>query len=250
MKISVITAVYNAESTISQAIESVAAQSYKNIEHVIVEGNSTDGSLAVIKKNMNDKILLISEPDNGIYDALNKGIQRSSGDIVGLVHADDYLAHNDVFDKIAKAFFESAVEAVYGDLQYVSKDDTSRVVRHWRSHSYSRAKLARGWMPPHPTLFLKRSVFEQTGLYNTSFQIAADYDLILRYFSQTLSTPVYIPEVLVKMRLGGESNRSLPRILQKMREDYRALRENRVGGIAALAAKNLSKLPQFWDRKK
>ena len=137
------------------------------------------------------------------------------------------------------------MDGVYGDLDYVAKDDAGRVIRRWRSGSYDSARLAMGWMPPHPTLFLRRSVIEQWGGYDTSFQIAADYDAVLRYLGQGGIKLAYIPEVLVKMRVGGESNRSLSRIIRKSREDYWALRKNGVGGFGTLAWKNLSKLPQF-----
>lgn len=245
MKISIVTAVFKAENTVGQAIDSVAGQTHRDIEHVIVEGNSPDGSLDAVKRAQHDRMVISSEPDDGIYDALNKGIIRASGDVVGLVHSDDYLAHEGVLEKIADAFADPRVEAVYGDLDYVSKADTSHVIRHWNSGAYTRARLARGWMPPHPTLYLRREVFDRIGLYDTSFRIAADYDFVLRYFSQAQHPPVYIPDVLVKMRVGGESNRNLSKVLRKMREDYRALSRNHVGGARTLAAKNLSKLPQF-----
>lgn len=140
---------------------------------------------------------------------------------------------------------QAGVDAVYGDLDYASKDDTTRVVRHWKSGPYSRQRLAWGWMPPHPALFLRRGVVERWGAYDTSYRIAADYDSILRYFGKGGIQPAYLPRVLVKMRVGGESNRSLERIVRKSREDYRALRTNGVGGLGALAWKNLSKLGQF-----
>lgn len=246
MKISVITAVYCAENTVSQAIASVAAQSYRDLEHIIVEGCSPDGSLAAIRKAEHARMVVISEPDRSIYDALNKGIGRASGDIVGCMHADDFFAHEGVLEKVAAAFADPAVEAVYGDLDYVSKDATSSVVRHWRAGPFERRNLARGWMPPHPTLYLRRHVFERYQAYDPRFRIAGDYEFVLRYFSQTRCQPVYIPEVLVKMRVGGVSNRNIIRLLQKAREDYRAMRRHRVGGAAALAMKTVSKLPQFF----
>lgn len=161
------------------------------------------------------------------------------------MHADDYLAHKDVLADIAVAFDDPQVEAVYGDLDYVFKTDTSRVIRHWLSGSYHADRLVQGWMPPHPTLYLRRSVFDRIGVYDTRYRIAADYDFVLRYFSETQAQPVYLPQVLVKMRVGGESNRSLGRVIRKSREDYAALRQNQVGGIGTLLRKNASKLGQF-----
>lgn len=250
MKISVVTAAFRAEDTVASAIESVVRQNHGDIEHVVVEGASPDGTLAAIRGAAHPRMVLISEPDKGIYDALNKGIAHATGEVIGVVHADDMLAHDDVLDRIAAAFSDPQVDAVYGDLDYVAKDDTDRIVRHWRSGGYDRRKLARGWMPPHPTLYLRRQVFDRFGLYDTSFRIAADYDAILRYFGTGEIRPVYIPEVLVKMRMGGISNRNLARLVQKSSEDYRALRRNGIGGLGALAAKNLSKLPQFVRRQR
>ena len=246
MKISIITAVYNRADSIAEAVRSVQAQTWPQVEHVVIDGASTDGTVAVLQTCLNAQAVWLSEPDKGIYDALNKGLARATGDVIGLMHSDDFFADDEVLASVAAAFADPEVDAVYGDLDYVAKADTARIVRRWRSGDYSAAKLARGWMPPHPTLFLRRSVVERWGGYDTSFRIAADYDSILRYFGQGQIRPAYIPRVLVKMRLGGESNRSLGRIWLKTREDYRALRSNGVGGVGALVWKNLGKLGQFF----
>jgi glycosyltransferase involved in cell wall biosynthesis len=245
MKFSIITAVYKSAGTVGQAIASVASQSHRDLEHLIIEGASGDDTLLAVEAVAHDRMAVTSESDKGIYDALNKGISQATGDIVGLVHADDYLAHNDVLADIAAAFKDPQVEAVYGDLDYVSQANTTRVIRHWSSGSYYPRRLAQGWMPPHPTLYLRRSVFDRIGVYDTHYRIAADYDFVLRYFSETRAQPVYLPQVLVKMRVGGESNRSLGRVIRKSREDYAALRQNQVGGIGTLLRKNASKLGQF-----
>jgi glycosyltransferase len=165
------------------------------------------------------------------------------------VHSDDFFAHDTVLEKVALAFAATGADAVYGDLDYVAADDPARVIRHWRSGDFSPGSLARGWMPPHPTLFVRRDAVMQLGLYNTAYRIAADYEAILRWFGKGGLSLAYVPEVLVKMRVGGESNRSLGRILSKSREDYRALRTNGVGGVGALAWKNLNKLPQFLKKR-
>ncbi|HCQ66710.1 MAG TPA: glycosyl transferase [Rhodobacteraceae bacterium] len=248
MKISIVTVVYGAEKTIGEALESVARQSWKDIEHVVIDGASPDRTLEVIRDHERDNMVIVSEPDEGIYDALNKGYRLATGDVVGIVHADDILADHMVLERVAEAFADPEVDAVYGDLDYVAKEDPSRVIRHWQAGGFTRAKLRAGWMPPHPTLFLRRRVFETHGLFDTSFRIAADYDAILRYFGRAGVRSVYVPEVLVKMRVGGASNRSLRTILKKSREDYRALRKNGIGGIGALAGKNFSKIPQFFLR--
>lgn len=246
--ISVVTAVFNRQSTVGDALESVDRQTYGKVEHVIIDGGSSDATLARVEQYQNANMRIISEPDHGIYDALNKGIRAASGEVVGLVHSDDWLAHDGVIAKIAHAFEDPAIDGVYGDLQYVAADDPKRVIRHWRSGEYDPALLKRGWMPPHPTLYLRREVFERHGFYDTSFRIAADYDAMLRYLVKGQIKLAYIPEVLVKMRVGGESNRSLGRIILKSREDLRALRNNGVGGIGTLAAKNFSKISQFLIR--
>lgn len=246
MKVSVVTAVWNRAATVGCAIDSVTAQTWPDIEHVVIDGASTDGTMAAIESRRTARMVVISEPDRGIYDALNKGLARSTGDVVGLLHSDDEFAHPRVIERIAAAFSDAAIDAVYGDLDYVAANDPARIIRHWRAGEVTHAKLRRGWMPPHPTLFLRRRVFEVHGAYDTRYRIAADYDAVLRWFGRCAITSAYIPEVLVKMRVGGESNASLGKILRKSHEDYRALRCNRVGGIPTLVAKNLSKIPQFF----
>jgi glycosyltransferase involved in cell wall biosynthesis len=248
MKISVITAVYNNRDTIAQALDSVLAQTHPDVELIVIDGGSTDGTLAVLQGYDDRLAVLVSEPDRGIYDALNKGIARASGEVVGFLHSDDLFADAAVLARIGATFADPAVDAAYGDLLYVSKDDPSRVVRTWRSAAFSPARLARGWMPAHPTFYVRRAVYETLGGYDTRYRIAADYDCILRFLGKGGIRAAYIPQVLVKMRVGGASNRSLRNILQKSREDYRALRVNGVGGLGALAWKNLSKLPQFLKR--
>ena len=248
MKVSLITAVHNRKETISDAIKSVRSQNYHNTEHVVIDGASTDGTLKLIQAASNEKTVLVSEKDDGIYDALNKGIANSSGSLIGLIHSDDFFAHNDVLSRVADAFSDPSIDAVYGDLQYVSQHDSSRVIRHWKAGIFTPSKLSRGWMPPHPTLFLRSSVFEEHGVYDTSYRIAADYEAILRWFGKGGIRAHYIPEVLVKMRVGGESNKSFKKIVQKSREDYRALRTNKIGGMRALAWKNTSKVGQFFAK--
>lgn len=248
MKISVVTAVWNSEATVRDAIASVATQTYTDIEHVVVEGKSKDGSLAAIENARHERMRLISEPDDGIYDALNKGIRNATGNVVGFVHSDDFLAHNGVLARIAAAFADPAVEAVFSDLVYVSQVNTSLVIRHWSTGAFHPRRLKYGWTPAHPTLYLRREVYERFGAYDKNMRIAADYDFVLRYFSQTTSKSVYIPEVLYKMRVGGVSNRNWAKIRQKMKEDMLAIRRNRVGGLHTLALKNLSKVGQFLVR--
>jgi glycosyltransferase involved in cell wall biosynthesis len=245
LKISVITAVFNSENTVGEAISSVGRQTYSDFEHIIVEGKSSDRSLAAIEQASHGRVRLISEPDEGVYDALNKGIRHAIGDVVGFVHSDDFLAHEGVLSRIAEAFADPGIEAVFSDLEYVARSDTSRIIRHWSTGPFHPRRLKLGWMPAHPTLYLRRDVYLRYGDFDNSFGIAADYDFILRYFSQAEDRSVYIPEALYKMRVGGVSNRNLANIRKKMEEDYLAIHRNRVGGVMTLALKNLSKIGQF-----
>jgi glycosyltransferase involved in cell wall biosynthesis len=246
MKISVITAVRNRVATVGEALDSVQSQSWADVEHVVVDGVSTDGTLELLETRRREIAVLVSERDSGIYDALNKGLNLATGDVIGLMHSDDIYADKHVLADIAAAFDDPKIDAVYGDLNYVARNDTSRVIRRWRSGEYSRVRLAEGWMPPHPTLYLRRHVIEHWGGFDETFRIAADYDVILRYFARGRIRPAYVPRVLVKMRVGGESNRSLARVFCKSREDYVALRRNRVGGLRTLVRKNFSKIRQFF----
>ncbi len=246
VKISVVTAVFNRHDTIRDALSSVSSQSYGNVQHIVVDGGSRDGTLDVLRAAKDQIDVLVSEPDRGIYDALNKGIALSTGDVVGFLHADDVFADAEVLSRIADAFSDDAVGAVYGDLVYVRAGDTGRVVRHWSAGRFSRSKLAWGWMPPHPTFYVRRSLYAQLGGFDMRYRIAADYDTMLRILGKGKVQPAYIPEVLVKMRLGGVSNRSLANIIRKSYEDYLALRRNGIGGLGALAWKNLGKVGQFF----
>jgi glycosyltransferase len=247
MKISVITAVYNNRGTIAEALESVFAQTHDDVELIVIDGGSGDGTLDVLQGYGERIGMLVSEPDKGIYDALNKGLGLATGEVVGFLHSDDVFADGQVLSRIAAAFAVPGVDAVYGDLEYVKKDAPGQVVRYWKSGEYSAGKLRHGWMPPHPTFYVKRAVYGQRGGFDLSYRIAADYDCMLRFLGAGLEA-VYIPEVLVRMRLGGASNRSLKNILRKTAEDWRALRSNRIGGAGTLVWKNLRKLPQFFLR--
>lgn len=246
VKISVITSVFNNKETIGDAIRSVRAQSYKNIEYLVIDGASTDGTIEVIKSFQAQIDVMQSEPDDGIYDGLNQGVRLANGDVVGFMHSDDLFANSEVLGRIAKIFSDPAVDAVYGDLVYTKKDAAETVVRYWRSGEFSASGLLKGWMPPHPTLYVRKAVYDRLGLFDTSYRIAADYDFILRLLTTKGIQIRYIPEVLVCMRLGGASNRSLKNLLQKSLEDYRALKRNGVGGLGTLVFKNLSKLIQFY----
>jgi glycosyltransferase len=231
-------------------LDSVARQRWHAREHVVIDGASRDGTLAILESHRYRLAMLVSEPDRGIYDALNKGIAHAKGDVIGFLHADDVFGDVDALSRVAKAFADPTVDAVYGDLQYVTHEAPGRVVRQWTAQPFRPDLLRRGWMAPHPTLYARRRVYERLGGFDTRYRIAADYDFMLRLFSQPDLRVVYIPHVQVKMRVGGASNRSLANILRKSHEDLRALRSNRVGGLGTLAWKNFGKLGQFWVRER
>lgn len=257
MKFSIITATWNSEASIADSQQSLAEQDYPRdlIEWIVVDGASTDHTIQKIKAGSFQPDKLVSEKDRGIYDALNKGVRMATGDFVGFLHADDVLASSGVLNRISCAIENSGADALYGDLQYVRpmEDGSLAVVRHWESGVYYRRQLSKGWMPPHPTLYLKREIYERTKLengdfFNTSYRCAADYDFMMRILGKYTVEPAYLRMVLVKMRVGGVSNRSLKHIMQKSREDWDVIRKNEVGGIHTLIWKNVSKLKQFFYR--
>ena len=251
MKISVITATYNCADTLLTALESVAIQTHPDIEHLVIDGGSKDNTMDLVQNWTAHCISWESGKDLGIYDALNKGIAKATGDVVGFLHADDVLQDELVLNKISKAFENPAVEAVYGDLVYVAQADLKQVIRTWQSGSFKMSKLRQGWMPPHPTFYVRRSLYQKLGGFDLQYRIAADYDNMLRLLSGAEGLGirvVYLPHVLVRMRSGGISNRSLRNIFQKSREDLAIVQRNKVGGLGTIAMKNLSKIRQFWNR--
>lgn len=246
MKISIITATWNSESTIADTLDSLASQTYESTEFIVIDGASKDKTLSIINARNGLISSIISEPDKGIYDALNKGIQTATGDIIGFLHSDDIFASPETLRQVATVFSDGSIDAMYGDLDYVSKENTSNIIRHWRSGNFVKSKIKNGWMPPHPTFYMRREHYSKLGGFDLSYRIAADYESILRYLWQTDMKVAYIPEVLVKMRVGGESNRSLKNIIRKSKEDWRAMKSNGVAPIRAILGKNLSKIPQFF----
>ena len=248
IRISVVTATLNCAKTLPDCLTSVARQSYSNYEHVIVDGASTDGTIDVIHQHIDKLAAFQSEHDIGIYDALNKGIQLANGEVIGFLHADDLFASNDALSKIAKAFKDPTVCAVYGDLEYVNQKDTSNVIRRWQGNTFNLRDLGWGWMPAHPTLYVRREWYLKIGGFDISYRIAADYLSILKLFTQPNFKSEYIPDVLVTMRLGGASNKTLKNIIIKSKEDWKALRScnfSFIIAIRAIAWKNLRKLSQF-----
>jgi glycosyltransferase involved in cell wall biosynthesis len=246
LKVSIITVIYNNAQTISDTINSVLSQDYKDIEYIIIDGGSSDGSIEKIKKYNNKIAKFISEPDNGLYDAINKGISLSTGEIVGVLHSDDLYNSNYEISEIVTAFTLHKVDSVYADLVYVNRKQSEKVVRNWISGHFSKKKFQIGWMPPHPTFYVKKEIFKKFGYYDTEFKSAADYELMLRFLYKNNISTYYIPKTMVRMRLGGESNKSLTNRIKANKEDYKAWKKNNLSPSAYLRVlKPLIKLPQF-----
>lgn len=250
LTITIITVTYNSASTLATAIDSVLAQDYPHIEYIIVDGASNDGTADLVHSYGARIATFVSEPDKGIYNAMNKGIALAKGDYVGFLHADDMLASPNIVSQIAQMAQKGQPDAVYGDLEYVAKQQTGQTIRYWKSCPFEASLLKKGWMPPHPTLYVRKDRYEGIGGFDESFRIAADYDFILRLFSRPDIQSMYLGEVIVKMRVGGASNKSLKNIVKKSTEDLRALKKNHVGGLWALAYKNVSKVGQFVAKRK
>ncbi|MEY0246385.1 glycosyltransferase family 2 protein [Morganella morganii] len=245
MKISIITATYNSEKTIIDTIKSLESQTYDNIEYIIIDGKSKDNTLDLIRNNSKRVSKIISEPDSGIYDALNKGIMHSTGDIVGFLHSDDIFSYPDAISDLVNKLSSDNSDAIYADLDYISKEDDDKIIRHWRSGAYKKENIMRGWMPPHPTFFMKRNLYIEYGLFDLQFKISADYDSLLRYIWKNNISLSYLSKVTTKMCVGGESNRSIKNIIKKTKEDIMALKKNDLPWMKAIILKNLSKIPQF-----
>lgn len=251
MKVSIITACYNDTETIEQCMDSVANQDYPDIEHVIIDGGSKDGSLNIIEKKKKKYTRLYSKPDEGLYHALNKGIERSTGDVIGFLHADDFFADSQVINDLIYCLIKHNTDGIYGDLQYVKRNNIHHITRHWKSGYYNKKILREGWMPPHTALFLKREVYDKYGLYDSQYKISSDYDFILRILYNQSTSLMYLPKLFVKMRTGGISNRNIRNIIIKSLEDLRALQNNHLKyPLLILLNKNLSKIKQFYPSLK
>ena len=245
MKVSIITATWNSEKTIKEAINSVNKQNYKNIEHIIIDGKSTDSTMNIVNQHAHSQLITVSEKDKGIYDALNKGISIATGEIIGFLHSDDFFANGEVISDIVNLFKESNSDAVYADLCYVSKLDKRKILRNWISGEYKIDKLKKGWMPPHPTFYMKKSSYKKYGFFDLNYSISADYDSMIRYLWIHKISLSYLPKVIIKMRAGGTSNSNLTNILKKTMEDLSIIKKNKIPVLSAIFGKNFSKLSQF-----
>ena len=247
--VSVVTVVFNSAGTIGGCLDGVARQTHP-VEHIVVDGGSTDGTLEVFGRHRGRRTALVSEPDRGIFDAMNKGLRRAMGDVVGFLNADDFFTDERVIAQIALAFADPAVDCVYGDLEYVAADDTGRVVRRWQSGRYTRHRMYQGWMPPHPTFYVRRRFYTEFGGFNLALGTAADYELMLRFLLRYRLRAAYIPRVLVRMRTGGASNSSIAARLRANRMDREAWRVNGLRPRPwTLVLKPLRKVGQYFTWK-
>jgi len=250
MKISIITVTYNSAQTLQETINSVLSQSYLDIEYIIVDGKSTDGTLDIIKAHepkFDGRIKWISEPDIGLYDAMNKGIKMATGNIIGLINSDDVFATPDSIEKIMSVFNDNDVDSVYADLDYVSQNNTDKIIRHWKSGK--RQSFTKGWHPAHPTFYVKKNIYQQYGMFNLTYKFAADFELMLRFVEKYNISILYLPETLIKMRLGGTTNKSFSNIINGNIECYKAFKDNSIPvSIFYPFYRILPKLTQFFHK--
>ncbi len=247
MKVSIITVCYNSASTIRDTIESVINQTYADIEYIVLDGASTDNTVEIINQYKSSIQTFISEKDNGMYDAINKGIKIATGDIIGILNSDDFYINNQIINKVANIFMKQDIEGIYGDLIYVDPVNTSKVIRKWVSGKYVKGAFLKGWMPPHPTFFVKKEVYNKYGLFNLQLSSAADYELMLRFIHKNNLKLGYLPENMVKMRTGGKSNISIFNRLKGNKEDRKAWKINNLKvKWYTLILKPLSKIKQYF----
>jgi glycosyltransferase involved in cell wall biosynthesis len=247
MRFSLVTVSFNSATTIRDTIESVIGQSHPDIEYLVIDGGSSDATVEIVKGYRDGIDVFLSERDKGIYDAMNKGLRLAKGDVIAFINSDDFYADADVISRVNKVFEETGTQCVFADLDYVHRDDTKRVIREWRSKPYTPGAFMRGWHPAHPTFFVKRDVFTRFGGFDEEFRISADFELMLRFLEAQSVPSRYLPSVLVKMRDGGESNRSVMNIIKANIECYRSFAKNnlRVSPLVMIR-KPLSKFGQLF----
>ncbi|NAS11517.1 glycosyltransferase family 2 protein [Poritiphilus flavus] len=246
MKVSVITVCYNSEKTVESTIRSVENQTYSDIEYIVVDGKSKDGTLAIVKKYPHVVTKWVSEPDNGLYDAMNKGIEMATGDVVALINSDDLFSDDYALEKVMNVFRKNPeLDSVYADLYYVAQDDIDNIVRRWKTGK--RKSFRSGWHPAHPTFYLKREVYEKYGLFNLDFKLAADFEIMLRFLEKYAISTHYLEEYLVKMRLGGATNNSIKNIIDGNMECLKAYKINdlKVNRVLYPFFRTVPKLLQF-----
>ncbi len=250
MKISLITVTYNSEKYLSHCIESVQRQSYIDLEHIIIDGKSTDNTVSIIKKYEAGIAKWVSESDKGMYDAINKGMDMATGEVIGILNSDDILVSADVISSIAQTFKEQNVDSVYGDLEYVDQENTDKIYRVWKGRKYRRNLFKTGWMPGHPTFYIKKELINKYGGYESHYFTAADYEFMARYLFKHKISSFYLPQLIVKMRRGGASNKSINQRLRANRRDYLAMKKNNIPlPFVVSILKPLLKIHQYSIRK-
>ena len=244
MLISIVTVCFNSESTIGDTLKSVESQNYESIEHIIVDGNSSDNTLDIVKK-FKHVSSIISEDDNGIYDAMNKGLNLSNGEVVGFLNSDDFLFDNSVIEEYAEKFRTEQVDIIYGDLDFINNNN--KILRQWRSSPFKKKEILNGWIPPHPTFYARRSLFEKLGAFDTKLKFASDYDLMIRFLNDTTSKSLYLQGCKVKLRYGGETTKNFTNIVLGNKEILFSLKKNgfKVGPFF-LIKKFIYKISQFF----
>lgn len=249
MRVTIITATFNSEKYLEDCLHSINTQTYKNIEHLIIDGKSKDRTLEIIKNNKNSSSRWISETDKGMYDAINKGMEMATGDIVGILNSDDILESDDVIEAIVKTFEGKKIDSLYGDLEYVDPENINKIFRIWKGKPFKRSLFCGGWMPAHPTFYFKKEIFNRYGGYESHFYSAADYELMSRYLFKHSISSYYLPKLLVKMRVGGQSNSSLKMRIRANRRDYLAMKKNNIPfAFFVSILKPLSKLHQYYKK--
>lgn len=249
MKISIITVCYNAADTLGDTLDSVAAQTYRNVEHIVIDGGSTDGTTGVLNAKGKRVAIWHSEPDRGMYDAMNKGLNLATGDVIGFLNSDDVFADDTVLAQVAEAFSKQGVDACYADLVYVDKGNMTKVTRYWKSRPYEDGLFEKGWMPAHPTFYARRWVYEKYGNYDLAYRRQSDFELTLRFLAVHKINTFYIPKVIVRMRSGGAS-RGVWHILEGNIEAYLACRKHSLNVTPLFIAKKIiSRIPQFFRRQ-
>ena len=246
LRMSIVTATYNSEKTIVHTLKSLKRQNYPNMQHILIDGCSTDNTFEFARKYALQNSISISEPDTGIYNALNKGIGLADGDIIGFLHSDDVYASNDILLNVANIFADTQCDLVYGDLEIVRENDVTKVVRKWRAREFKKSWFRYGWMPPHPTVFVRRDVYKRFGIFDERYKISGDYEFLLRVMFLHNVNSFYLNKNLVCMRDGGISNRSIKNLFKKTLEDMRAMRAHGLNPVVGILGKNLIKIPQFF----
>jgi glycosyltransferase involved in cell wall biosynthesis len=251
MKISVITVCYNAAATIADAVQSVAAQDHSDIEHIVIDGGSRDGTLDILERNKSRISRIVSEPDRGIYDAMNKGVALATGDVVGFLNADDWFAHAGVLSRVAAQFGNPEIDACYADLVYVDQSNPESIVRYWKSRPYRDGLCERGWMPAHPTFYVRRGIYQRHGVFDLRYRLQADYEICMRFLAVKHVRAVYVPEIWVRMRMGGATNRSIRNVWRGNLEAWHAARQSGLDVSPLFILQKLaSRLPQFFAKPK